>query len=128
MRVLCCGDRHWESFEIIERELKKLDKDTIIIQGCADGADKKCRYIARILYLKLLSSKDNHDVLNNPGFPANWKRYGRAAGLIRNIQMLDEGNPDLVLAFHTNIENSKGTKNMIEQAKKRGIKVVLIKE
>lgn len=47
---------------------------------------------------------------------------------IRNKQMLDEGKPDLVLAFHTDIENSKGTKNMIYQAKKRGIKVILIKE
>jgi len=42
--------------------------------------------------------------------------------------MLDEGKPDLVLAFHTDIKNSKGTKNMIQQAEKRGIKVILIKE
>jgi len=42
--------------------------------------------------------------------------------------MLDEGKPDLVLAFYTNIKNSKGTKNMINQAKKRGIVIILIKE
>lgn len=34
----------------------------------------------------------------------------------------------IVLAFHSNIENSKGTKNMIEQSMKRKIRVVLIKE
>ena len=132
MRVLCCGDREWFSYEIIRRELEKLPKDTEIIQGCADGADKMSANIAKSLGLKLISASDNNDI-NNPGFPANWDKYRKlgyvkADGPIRNTQMLDEGKPDLVLAFHTNIEKSKGTKNMIEQSKKRGIKVVLIKE
>ena len=42
--------------------------------------------------------------------------------------MLNEGNPDLILAFHNDIENSKGTKNMVMQAKKRGIKTIVIME
>ena len=116
MRVLCCGDRNWTSYEIIRRELEKFDDNTVIIEGCANGADSISAYIARQLGYRVLE------------FPAYWKKYGKAAGPIRNTQMLDEGKPDLVLAFHTNIENSKGTKNMIEQSKKRGIKVVLIKE
>jgi len=128
MRVLCCGDRNWSSFNIIRRELEKLPKDTEIIQGCANGADTMSAKIAKVLGLKLVSSKDNNTVINKHGFPANWNKYGKAAGPIRNKQMLDEGKPDIVLAFHTNIEKSKGTKNMIEQAKKRGIKVLLIKE
>ena len=128
MRVLCCGDRNWQSFEIIRRELEKFPKDTEIIQGCANGADKMSANISKILKLKLISSSDNDDCISNPGFPANWKRYGRGAGPIRNKQMLDEGKPNLVLAFHNDIKNSKGTKNMIEQAGKRGIKVILIEE
>ncbi len=128
MRVLCCGDRNYSSYEIIRRELEKLPKDTEIIQGCANGADTMSAKISKVLGLKLISSKDNADVINKPGFPANWDKYGKAAGAIRNKQMLDEGKPDLVLAFHTNIEKSRGTKNVIEQAKKRGIKVLLIKE
>ena len=116
MRVLCCGDRFWTSYEIIRRELEKLDDYTVIIEGCAKGADSISGYIARQL---------NYEVLE---FPANWDKYGRAAGPIRNKQMLDEGKPDLVLAFHSDIKRSKGTKNMIEQAKKRGIKVILIEE
>lgn len=128
MRVLCCGDRNWTSYEIIRKELEKFPKDTEIIQGCANGADKMSANIAKSLGLKFISSKDNNDIINNPGFPADWKKYGRAAGPIRNKQMLDEGKPDLVLAFHTDIKNSKGTKNMIQQAKDRGIKIILIKE
>ncbi len=116
MRVLCCGDRNWTSYEIIRRELEKLDDYTTVINGCAKGADSISAYIARQL---------NYPVID---FPANWNKYGRAAGPIRNKQMLDEGKPDLVLAFHTDIKNSKGTKNMIEQAKGRRIKVILIKE
>ncbi len=116
MRALCCGDRNWSSYEIIRRELEKLDDNTTIIEGCANGADSISGYIARQLKYRVLE------------FPADWKKYGRAAGPIRNKQMLDEGDPDLVLAFHTDIQKSKGTKNMIEQAEKRGIKIILIKE
>lgn len=116
MRVLCCGDRNWTSYKIIRRELEKLDDYTTVINGRANGADSIAAYIARQL---------NYPVMD---FPADWNFYGRAAGPIRNKQMLDEGKPDLVLAFHTDIKNSKGTKNMIEQAEKRGIKVILIKE
>jgi len=116
MRVLCCGDRNWSSYEIIRRELKKFNDDTVIIEGCANGADKISGFI---------SSRFGYKVLE---FHADWKKYGRAAGPIRNKQMLDEGKPDLVLAFHTDIEKSRGTKNMIKQSKKRGIKVILIKD
>jgi hypothetical protein len=59
-------------------------------------------------------------------FPADWETYGKAAGPIRNTQMLTEGNPDMVAAFHNDISKSKGTKNMIVQAKKAGIKVILL--
>ena len=32
-------------------------------------------------------------------FPAEWDKHGRSAGPIRNQRMLDEGKPDLVVAF-----------------------------
>jgi len=38
--------------------------------------------------------------------------------------MLDEGQPDLVVYFHDDIENSKGTKDMITRAKKDKVKVI----
>ena len=40
--------------------------------------------------------------------------------------MLDEGQPDKVYAFHPDITKSKGTKNMVEQASKRGIEVIVV--
>jgi hypothetical protein len=56
-------------------------------------------------------------------YPANWERYGKSAGPRRNIQMLVEGKPDMVIAF----PGGRGTKHMVEIAKKAKIKVLEIK-
>lgn len=56
---------------------------------------------------------------------ADWERYGRAAGPIRNRQMIDT-KPDLVLAFHDNLAMSKGTKNTVDQARKAKIPVQVV--
>ena len=54
--------------------------------------------------------------------PADWKKYGKAAGPIRNRQMAE--NADVLIAFWNG--RSKGTKNMIETAKKFGLIVETI--
>lgn len=116
MRVLVCGDRHWTDKDAIRSRLSKLQDagyDTVI-EGEALGADSIARDEARELGMAVLS------------FPANWAKYGRAAGPIRNKQMLDEGKPNLVLAFHGNIKESKGTKNMLIQAESQGIQTILV--
>ncbi len=111
MKVLVCGSRDWEDYGAIVRELTKLPYDTVIIEGEARGADTLARQAA---------SRQGYNV---EAYPADWAQYGRAAGPIRNKQMLDEGKPDLVLAFSEDIENSRGTANMVMQARKRGIEV-----
>lgn len=65
-------------------------------------------------------------------FPADWKQYGKSAGPIRNEEMLrflrrrmDDGHTGLVLAFHPNIDASKGTRHMTGIAKRAGIPVHL---
>lgn len=57
-------------------------------------------------------------------FPAEWNKYGKKAGYIRNAQMLEIGKPDLVLAFWDGV--SRGTKMMIDLAKKAGVEVRII--
>ena len=59
-------------------------------------------------------------------YPADWKKYGRAAGPIRNLQMLDNGKPDICYAFHDCIEKSKGTKDMVNRCKANGLTVNVI--
>jgi hypothetical protein len=56
-------------------------------------------------------------------FPADWTKYGKKAGYIRNKQMLDEGKPDLVIAF----PGGHGTANMVKLAKEAGVEVVEVK-
>ena len=58
-------------------------------------------------------------------YPADWSQYGRAAGPIRNQQMLDSG-VQLVLAFHDHIETSKGTQDMLRRAQRAGVATDLI--
>jgi len=99
------------------RELSKFDmKTTTIIEGEAQGAD---------LIARDVGSKLGFDI---EPYPANWTRYRLGAGPVRNSKMLTQGYPDLVLAFHENIEKSKGTKDMIAKAEKAGVEVRLFSD
>lgn len=113
MKILVCGDRNWTDIEKIFDILSQYPKDTIIIEGEANGADKIASIIAKELGMTVES------------YPAEWGKYGKAAGPLRNRKMLEIGKPDKVLAFHNNISTSKGTKNMISIAKKANILVEL---
>ena len=117
-KVLICGDRNYSNIGLIRSWIAKLQDwgYNTIIEGEARGADSIARNEAEKAGMIVLK------------FPADWDKYHKAAGAIRNTQMLKEGKPNLVVAFHTDIKNSKGTKNMIEQAKKAGIEVILVEE
>ena len=56
-------------------------------------------------------------------FPADWTQYGRAAGYIRNREMLNHGI-DILIAF----KGGKGTKNMVDICKAAGVYVVEIND
>lgn len=108
LRLLVCGDRHWQNRKVMERELTGVvarhGPIEALIEGEAEGADKLARDIATAHGWPVVP------------FPALWKVYGKAAGPIRNTQMLREGRPNLVVAFHHNILKSVGTLDMITQA------------
>lgn len=114
------GDRNWTDEAAVARALFGTfalngdDPDCIVISGMARGADTHAATWAR-----------NFGTL--VPFPAYWDDYGKAAGPIRNAQMLEEGQPDVVLAFHNDLENSKGTKHMVNIARKAGVPVYHIR-
>ncbi|MCK5012953.1 MAG: DUF2493 domain-containing protein [Candidatus Omnitrophica bacterium] len=114
MKILICGDRHWTDETVIAETLFPYAMSyPIIIHGGARGADTMGETIAERFSLRTTS------------FRAQWSRYGNSAGVIRNREMI-KAKPDLVLAFHNDIENSKGTKDMIKIAKEAGIEVRVI--
>lgn len=55
-------------------------------------------------------------------FPADWDYHGRKAGPIRNRQMAEYA--DALIAFWD--DESKGTGNMIKQARGMGLQVVVL--
>lgn len=67
-----------------------------------------------------------HDDVSHERYPADWEKHGKAAGPIRNQQMLTEGKPDIVVAFSDNLSNSKGTADMCRRAHKAGLPVYVI--
>lgn len=107
MTVLVCGDRNWTDWRAIEAALRDC-KPLVVIHGAARGADTLAGRAAR--HLRLIEYP----------MPADWDKHGRSAGPIRNRAMLDL-EPDLVLAFHENLDASKGTRGCVTEARRRGI-------
>lgn len=119
LRVLITGARSWSAIEPIRRELASLPSGAIIIiliHGYARGADRLAHEIADELKLEIRPC------------PADWERYGKAAGIIRNRRMLEEDKPDIVIAFHPNLAAARGTKHMVEIARKANVPVKVIPE
>lgn len=117
MRVLISGSRDYEDMfqfnETLDKLLAPYD-NPIIIAGGADGADYLAEEYAHMNYLRYLE------------FPANWPKYGKKAGTLRNLQMLDEGKPHLVIAFP--LEGSIGTWHMVKIARQRDIETIVVGE
>ena len=113
MRILCCGDRWWSDRKFILDILSTLPQDTTIIHGGCRGADRMSGAAAHKLKLNVIV------------FGAEWGRYGKGAGPIRNEQMINEGLPDKVYAFHDHLSQSEGTRDMIDRAESAGIPVTL---
>lgn len=112
MRVLVCGGREYGNAEAVRAALDILHRQAkhdcmVVIQGGARGAD----YLAREWCSLRAVPYDN--------YAPDWSIHGNAAGPIRNQRMIDEGKPDLVIAF----PGGKGTADMVRRAKAAGIKV-----
>ena len=121
MKILVCGGRGFNDWLSVHKILhpylngSKVVNDgdhtsyTLeIISGMAKGADQIAAKYAKQYGLKLHK------------YHADWGKYGKKAGPIRNQQMLDEGKPDLVIAF----PGKAGTRDIIMRSKRNKIKVL----
>lgn len=117
MKVLVCGDRNWTNIIPIREALQVYDQRThesgeplIVIHGAAKGADTLAEIVGNEIGAEIQA------------FPAKWDTHGKAAGPIRNQQMLNQ-DPDVVLALHDDLENSRGTGDMVRRALRKGTMV-----
>jgi hypothetical protein len=111
-RILICGSRDFNDENAIAKVIIKYQAGDILICGMAKGADSIAFELGKLRGMEVME------------FPANWDLYGRAAGPIRNQQMLDKGKPEKVYAFYSDKEKSKGTKDMVKRSRKAGVKTV----
>ncbi len=120
LRILVCGGRHFENYDLLKNILDKVlksknltPKDVEIVSGQCKGADRLGERWAE-------ETKASVKI-----FPADWVKYKKSAGPIRNKQMIDYitcFSDKLVVAFVS--PNSKGTKNTIKLAQKNNIPVI----
>lgn len=118
MRILVCGSRTYPLDFIMPAILgayRSEASELTIIEGGARGADSHASTWACVHGVDIVT------------YTAEWERHGKAAGPIRNQEMLDRGKPDLVLAFVDKpLAESKGTADMVRRAEAAGVPTYVI--
>lgn len=114
IRLLACGSRSWTDRDMVFATLDQLNKTmgiSVLIEGCAEGADRFAEEWARSRHVQM-----EH-------YPANWK-LGKSAGVRRNSRMLADGEPEYVVAFD---KGSKGTADMVRKSREWGLVVLVVR-
>jgi len=115
MRCLICGSRGINDYEVLKQAIKESGFEiTEVVSGCAPGADR----------LGERWAKENNIPLHAK--PADWNRYGKAAGFKRNKEMIEFISPPecqdgCVIALWDGV--SRGTQHTITMAKAAKIKL-----
>lgn len=110
MKTIIAGSRGCHDFKLLLDAISESglgDAITEVVSGGALGVDKLGEKFAKMFNIPVKL------------FLADWKKYDKAAGPIRNREMAKYA--DALIALHSN--NSAGTANMIEEAKKRNLKI-----
>lgn len=108
MKVIIAGGRDIHNYELVLSAIGESEfQITEVVSGMASGVDT----------LAIQYATENNLPLKE--FHAEWNEYKRAAGPIRNREMANYG--EALIAIWDG--ESRGTKNMIEEATKRGLKV-----
>jgi len=125
LRIIIAGSRDFNDYKLLKTSIRDILKNTSlkninkikIISGTARGADQLGERFAKQFKLEVVK------------FPADWDRFGKRAGYIRNEEMakysVKDGSYGMLVAFWDG--ESRGTKHMIDLAKKHGVEVHVVK-
>jgi hypothetical protein len=115
MKIIICGGRDFEDYELLKKVMRDILTAypiTAVVQGGARGAD----YLARKWAQEFNFPYEQYD--------ADWDKYHKAAGLIRNDLMLHDSNAEVVLAF----PGGRGTFDMMQRARRKpGVDLIVVK-
>lgn len=114
MKVIIAGSRDFRNYPLLKEKCDYIlegGNGIEIVSGGARGADKMGEFYAkeRGYGLKV--------------FPADWEKFGKSAGFIRNKQMAEYS--DTLICFWDG--QSKGTQHMINLAENQGLEIHVIK-
>lgn len=113
LRIIVCGGRDFDDSSTIRGSLSAVHEQTPIrhlFHGNARGVDTEAARWAR-----------EFPEIAVHATPAQWAKYGKRAGPLRNQQMLGQGI-DLVIAF----PGGRGTADMVKRARAAGVEVMEI--
>jgi hypothetical protein len=118
MNILITGDRNYDDSKVIEATFELISKVYIpekytVHHGACKGAD---------ILAGTEAIKKGYKVKE---YPAEWSKYGRVAGPMRNIEMV-KLKPEVILIFHNDLTKSKGTKHCVKEIIKTDFKPVLL--
>lgn len=116
MKTIIAGSRTINNYEIVEGVIIICPWEiTEVVCGCAAGVDTTGEFIAKDRGWPIVK------------FPAEWEIFGKRAGvMMRNKDMVDYADA-LILIWDG---KNKGSKNMLQTAKKTGLRIleIIIKE
>jgi hypothetical protein len=129
--VLICGGRTYgrvpfgTPMEQMQAAMLKAEREAFILRETLDQMHRERRFRKVIDGAASGADALAHQWALARGVPtlrfrAQWKTLGKAAGPVRNRQMLVDGRPDLVIAF----PGGDGTADMMKQAREAGVEVM----
>lgn len=111
MRVIIAGGRDFDDPALLHKTCDELvTLPATVLTGCARGAD----------HIGELWAIGNGIPVER--YPAEWDRFGKSAGYIRNKEMAAAA--DVLICFWNG--SSKGSKHMIDLANAAGLQVHVI--
>ena len=116
-KIIIAGGRDFMDYNLLKEKTNKILQEKrvshkiVIVSGCARGADT----------LGLRYASEN--AFDAEEYPADWDKYGKKAGYMRNVEMAENANA--LIAFWDG--KSKGTKHMIDIATERNLPTRVIR-
>lgn len=127
LTVLVTGSRRWVDAHRMEEAMRHFVPSTenlrvVLVHGAAQGADTMSEHVARRVGWSAVRR-----------FPADWERFGKSAGFVRNADMLAHAKPDLVLGFKSSTEfdpalRRGGTEHMLRLAAEANVVTYIVTE